>query len=163
MFDTSEALDFLDWGSANLLANRICAARARIVLDDASARLRRCADSRASSYQCKPPQGPEHAERGFTSQDVYAGAGRPSVCGRISQMLVPTRTAAIIAQAYEIGDPGQVQLDARELNEWTLPLDDFATRVGTVHGWKAETIVIYIGALRSALIDRHAPTPWDDL
>ena len=78
-------------------------------------------------------------------------------------MPVPTFTAAILAEAYEIGDSKRVQIDARELNRWTLPLDDFATRLGRVHGWQAETVAVYIGALRSALLDRHAPTPWDDL
>ena len=78
-------------------------------------------------------------------------------------MVVPTFTAAIIAEAYEIYDSEQVQLDARELKGWTLPLADFATRLASVHRWTAETVAVYIGALRSVWLDRHGPTPRDDL
>jgi hypothetical protein len=167
MFLASEALDFLAWGNANLVANRVCAVRARKVLDDANAGLRRGADLQGLSYQRESLQvmfeTSEQAQHIGSSGDVYTSPHRHIVRARIAQMPVPPLTAAIIADAYEIGDTEQVQLDARELNRWTLPLDDFAARLGTAHDWKAEIVVIYIGALRSALLDRHTPTPWDDL
>ncbi len=167
MLQGGEALDFLDWGKKNLAANRACVARARMVLDDATARLRRSADLQELSHQRESlhlmVETSEHRQHVCSSQGVCGCANGVCVCGRISRVAVPTLMAAILAEAYEIGDPGQVQLDARELDRWNLPLDDFATRLGMVHRWKAETVVIYIGALRSALLDRHAPTPWDDL
>jgi hypothetical protein len=165
MLERGEARAFIDVGKKNLAANRACVARARRVLDDARIRLGRYRSVQASRCRCESPLViSEVTERcnGFASPRVYACPKCAPDCRPVSDWVVPSFTADIIAEAYEVGHSEQVQIDARVLREWPLPLDNFATCLGMRHGWTAGTAVVYLGALRSALLDRHSPTPWDD-
>ena len=68
---------------------------------------------------------------------------------------------AILAAAYELS-PSAVGRDAAALATWALPLDELVARLCRVHRWEVAMSVIYVGALRSALLDRAGPSPWDD-
>jgi hypothetical protein len=72
------------------------------------------------------------------------------------------RTRDVLAAAYEIA-PEHVARDVEALARWDRPLDDYLTHVCRLHDWEAATGTTYLGALRSALLARTEPSPWDEL
>ena len=73
------------------------------------------------------------------------------------------RLLAVVAAAYELPKASVVS-DCQHLQALNFPADEFVARLEHRHAWSSGTAVVYVGALRSALLlGDTGPTPWDDL
>jgi len=131
---------------ANLEANRQCIAAARELLV-ATARLRRVAASPLGRHQSAPPEGL---------------IGPMEALEQIVNAALPPSGIVILSQAWEL-PVDEVIADLETLSRWMDPLDEFLVSVCAAYEWDAGTGAIYLGALRSALLARRTPSPWDDL
>jgi len=82
--------------------------------------------------------------------------------GKIVNAARTPREMVILSQAWEL-PVDEVIADLETLSRWMDPLDEFLVSVCAAYEWDAGTGAIYLGALRSALLARRTPSPWDDL
>ena len=135
---------------ANLEANRRCITAARELLV-ATAEHQRMAASHQERHQ-------------FGPLEFFSGPQRGPM-DSLGQIVNPARTPSaivILSQAWEL-PVNEIIADLETLSRWMDPLDEFLVCVCAAYQWDAGSGAIYVGALRSALLARCAPSPWDDL